>query len=119
MSKSNDDPSLSEILDTLEDAGDAEHVTINQILEGFGDRSLAPILLVPAMITATPISGIPGVPTITGLIVGLIVVQMLMGRNTLWVPQTIGKRGISKDKMAKSVRVLRKPVGSQVRQQNR
>ncbi|MGL4412808.1 exopolysaccharide biosynthesis protein [Roseinatronobacter monicus] len=111
MSTSNDDPSLSEILDTLEEAGDAEHVTINQILEGFGDRSLAPILLVPAMITATPISGIPGVPTITGLIVGLIVVQMLMGRNTLWVPQAIGKRGISKDKMTKSVRVLRKPVG--------
>lgn len=111
MSNSDDEPSLTEILDTLDDAGDEDHVTINQILEGFGDRSLAPILLVPAMITATPISGIPGVPTITGLIVGLIVVQMLMGRDTLWVPQVVGKRGVSKEKMEKSVSFLRKPVG--------
>lgn len=111
MSNSDDEPSLSEILDTLDDAGDEDHVTINQILEGFGDRSLAPILLVPAMITATPISGIPGVPTITGLIVGLIVVQMLMGRDTLWVPRAVGKRGVSKEKMEKSVSFLRKPVG--------
>ena len=111
MTNDTDEPSLSKVLDTLEDAGAEDRVTINQILEKFGDRSLAPILLVPAMVTATPISGIPGVPTLTGLIVGLIVVQMLMGRHTLWVPETVGKRGVSRDKMAKSVAFLRKPVG--------
>ena len=104
-------PSLTGVLDKLGDAGDEERVTVGQILEEVGDRSLAPILLVPAMITASPISGIPGVPTITGIIVGLIVVQMLMGRDTLWVPKILARQGVSKSKMDKAVNFLRKPVG--------
>lgn len=104
-------PTLSGVLDKLGSAGDEKRVTVGQILEEVGDRSLAPILLVPAMITASPISGIPGVPTLTGLIVGLIVVQMLMGRNTLWVPQVLARQGVSKSKMEKAVSFLRKPVG--------
>lgn len=106
-----ENPSLTGVLDKLGSAGDDERVTIGQILEEVGDRSLAPILLVPAMITASPISGIPGVPTITGIVVGLIVVQMLMGRNTLWVPQILARQGVSKPKMEKAVSFLRKPVG--------
>lgn len=106
-----DIPSLTGVLDKLGLAGDDEQVTIGQILDEIGDRSLAPILLVPAMITASPISGIPGVPTLTGLIVGLIVVQMLMGRDTLWVPQGLARRGVSKSTMDKAVAFLRRPVG--------
>jgi len=105
------DPSLTGVLDQLGKAGDDEEVTVGQILDEVGDRSLAPILLVPAMITASPISGIPGVPTITGIVVGLIVVQMLMGRDTLWVPQFLSRRSVAKSKMDKAVKFLRKPVG--------
>ncbi len=105
------EPSLTEVLDTLADAGGEDEVTIGQILDAFGDRSLAPVLLVPALITASPISGIPGVPTVTGIIVALIVVQMLMGKDTLWVPDKISKRGVARSKMDKAVDFLRKPVG--------
>jgi hypothetical protein len=96
-------PTLTEILGKLADAGEGERVTIAQILDEFGDRSLAPVLLVPAMLTASPISGIPGVPTVTGIIVALIVVQMMMGRDTLWVPQFIARRGVSRSKLDKAV----------------
>lgn len=109
--ESDEEPSLSEVLDTLAEAGDDDEVTIRQIVDGFGDRSLAPILLVPALLTASPLSGIPGVPTVTGIVVALIVVQMLMGRDTLWVPEFIGKRGVARSKMDKAVDFLRKPVG--------
>jgi len=106
-----DNPTLTEVVDKLGQAGEGESVSVGDILAQFGDRSLAPILLVPALITASPISGIPGVPTLTGIIVGLIVVQMLMGRDTLWVPQVIARRSISKQRLDKAVRFLRKPVG--------
>ncbi|MCC5971201.1 MAG: exopolysaccharide biosynthesis protein [Pararhodobacter sp.] len=106
-----DHPSLTEVLDQLDNAGSDEEVSVGEILDEVGDRSLAPILLVPAMITASPISGIPGVPTITGIVVGLIVVQMLMGRDTLWVPQFLSRRSVAKSKMDKAVKFLRKPVG--------
>lgn len=104
-------PTLLEVLDKFETAGDDERVTVGQILDEIGDRSLAAILLVPALITASPISGIPGVPTLTGIAVGLIVVQMLMGRHTLWVPQVFARQGVSRSKMGKAVQFLRKPVG--------
>ena len=104
-------PSLGGVLDKVAEAGDDDSVSVGQILDQFGDRSLAPVLLVPALLTASPLSGIPGVPTVTGLIVALIVVQMLMGRNTLWVPQVLARQGVSKSKMEKAVSFLRKPVG--------
>jgi hypothetical protein len=107
----NDDPPLTDVLETLADAGGDERVTIGEILDAFGDRSLAAILLVPALLAASPISGIPGVPTITGIIFALIVVQMLMGRDSVWVPQAIANRGVSRGKMDKAVNFLRKPVG--------
>lgn len=106
-----DNATLTEVVDALGQAGEGESVSVGDILARFGDRSLAPVLLVPALITATPVSGIPGVPTLTGLIVGLIVVQMLMGRDTLWVPQVIARRSIPKQRLDKAVRFLRKPVG--------
>ena len=99
-------PTLLEVLDKLETAGDDERVTVGQILDEIGERSLAAILLVPALITASPISGIPGVPTLTGIAVGLIVVQMLMGRHTLWVPQVFARQGVSRSKMGKAVQFL-------------
>jgi hypothetical protein len=105
-----DTMTLSEVLDTLDDAGGEDRVTIGQINDAFGDRSLAPILLVPALVTASPISGIPGMPTLTGIIVGLIVVQMLMGRNSLWLPEALAKRGVSRERMSKAVSFLRRPV---------
>jgi hypothetical protein len=104
-------PTLNEVLDRLAEAGDDDRVSIGQILDNFRDRSLAPVLLVPALITASPVSGIPGVPTLTGIVVGLIVVQMLMGREKLWVPAVLARRGMSKAKMAKAVAFLRRPVG--------
>jgi hypothetical protein len=111
MAEDDDRLTLSEVLDRIDSAGDGDRVTVGEINENFGDRSLAPILLIPAMITASPISGIPGVPTITGIIVGLIVVQMLMGRDTLWLPRFLAKRGVPKERMGKAVSFLRKPVG--------
>ncbi|MGY6536719.1 MAG: exopolysaccharide biosynthesis protein [Pararhodobacter sp.] len=103
-------PSLSGVLDKLGSAGDDDRVTIGEILDNVGDRSLAPILLVPALVTASPISGIPGVPTLTGIIVALIVVQMLMGRDTLWLPARLSRQSIARSKMQKAVAFLRKPV---------
>jgi hypothetical protein len=111
MADEQDTRALSDVLDQLVEAGDDERVTVGEINEAFGDRSLAPILLVPALITASPLSGVPGMPTLTGLIVGLIVVQMLMGRNTLWLPGFIARRGVSKARMKKAVAFLRCPVG--------
>lgn len=104
---------LNDVLDRLDATGAdeaPETITVGEVLERFGDRTLAPILLVPALLTVSPLSGIPGVPTLSGLIMGLIVVQMLLGRERLWLPQIVARRRLSRRRMQRAVLHLRRPV---------
>ncbi|MFD1912092.1 exopolysaccharide biosynthesis protein [Halodurantibacterium flavum] len=114
MSKDQEDETggeISKVLDNLDEAGDDETVSVGQVVEGMGDRSLAPLLLVPALIMVSPISSIPGTPTISALIIALIVVQMLIGKKGLWLPAFIRNRKVSSERMHKAVEFLRKPIG--------
>ncbi len=53
----------------------------DEIVEAVGERSFGSILLLAGIITLTPLIGdIPGVPSIMGLIVFLIAIQLLIGR---------------------------------------
>lgn len=54
-------------------------------------RGFGPMLALPAFIAATPIGAIPGVPTITGVTILLIAMQILLGRRHPWLPATIMK----------------------------
>ncbi len=101
---------ISKVLDDLDEAGDEDTVSVGQVVEGMGDRSLAPLLLVPALITVSPVSAIPGTPTLSALIIALVVVQMLIGRNGLWLPAFLKSRKVSSDRMHKAVNFLRKPI---------
>lgn len=98
---------LSEIVDEITNAGeDAQEIQVRDILEAVGQRSFGPLLLVPGLIVLSPISGIPGVPTLGGLTVLLISGQLLIGRDHFWVPQFILRRKISRNRMAKAGKFL-------------
>ena len=103
--------SLGDVLDRLELAQkDGEVVRFEALLEAMGRRSFGPMLLVPGLLVLSPVSGIPGVPTLCGAIVFLIAVQLLIGRKYFWLPGWILNRGISYKVFKRSLAVLR-PVG--------
>lgn len=104
--------SVCEILDCLDEVAD-EHdkVSIENVVEAIGSRSYGPFLLVPALLELTPIGAIPGVPTFLAVIVTLVAVQMLFGRNHVWLPGFIRHRSVSGEKVAKSSEKLRKLAG--------
>lgn len=100
--------SLGDVLDRLELAQkDGEVVRIEALLEAMGRRSFGPMLLVPGLLVLSPISGIPGVPTLSGAIVFLIAVQLLFGRKYFWLPGWILNRGISYSLFKRSLAVMR------------
>jgi len=100
--------SLGDVLDRLElTQKDGEVVRIEALLEAMGRRSFGPMLLVPGLLVLSPVSGIPGVPTLSGAIVFLIAVQLLMGRTYFWLPGWILHRGISFRLFRRSLAVLR------------
>lgn len=89
---------VEDALDRLEravasraDAGEGR-VSVATVLDAFGARSYGPFLLVPALVELTPIGGIPGVPTLIAFMLLTTALQMLVGREHIWVPGFIERR---------------------------
>ncbi|CAN5764621.1 exopolysaccharide biosynthesis protein [soil metagenome] len=102
---------VTRVLDDIESAGDAQTISVGDIVTRMGGRSFAPLLLVPALLLVSPISAIPGTPTLSALIIGLVAGQMLAGRETIWLPRFIKARALPRRRMERAVEFLRKPVG--------
>ena len=89
------------IIDRLTEVGDEQDkVSIGDIVESFGSRSYGPMLLVPALIGISPVGGIPGVPSFLALTLLLIAVQMVFGKDHLWLPGILKDRSVDGEKLA-------------------
>lgn len=90
---------------------DAQRVSVDDVVHAVGRRSFGPLLLVTGLITLAPIIGdIPGMPTLMALLVLLVSVQLLAGRETFWLPNWMLKRSISRHKFDKGIYYLKKPA---------
>ncbi|ETX27990.1 exopolysaccharide biosynthesis protein [Roseivivax isoporae] len=102
--------SLTELLDRIRPEDGQDSVSVHEILERIGNRSFDAALLVPALILVSPISGIPGAPTIGGLVILLIAAQNLVGRRHLWLPGFLMRRRIGAERLENALGFLRKPA---------
>lgn len=89
------------ILDRLTEVGDQnDKVSIGDIVGAFGTRSYGPVLLVPALIGVSPVGGIPVVPTILAVTLLLIAIQLVFGKQHLWLPGILKNRSVEGEKLA-------------------
>jgi hypothetical protein len=101
---------ITEVLETVEQAAGPERVSVGDILDEMGPRSFAPVMLIAALAVVSPISGIPGATSTGALIIGMVMVQMVLGRDHLWLPDWLKRRSIRADVMKKGVDFIRRPV---------
>ena len=87
--------SLPEIIDRVLEAAEAETTDIRTILASFGRASFTPVLLLPAIAVATPLSGIPFFSSLMGVLIVLVAAQMLARRRFLWLPDWILRRQVA------------------------
>ena len=78
-------------------------VSVQDMLAEVGDRSYAPLVLLITVLLITPVSGIPGVPTIGACLIVLITAQWLVGRKHLWLPEFLLRRSISAERLTKGI----------------
>ncbi|HEV7277824.1 MAG TPA: exopolysaccharide biosynthesis protein [Devosiaceae bacterium] len=102
---------LSDVLDQLEKSAKDESVTVEDVIEQLGHRSFASLMLIFSLISFSPASAIPGITTTVAVIVFILVVQMIVGRDCVWLPDFIIRRRMPTDKLCKGIGWLRKPVG--------
>lgn len=91
--------SLPAIVDRVLDAAEAEVTDIRTILRSFGRASFTPVLLLPAIAVATPLSGIPLFSSLMGVFIAIVSAQMLARRRHLWLPDFILSRQIDGKKL--------------------
>lgn len=112
MSRRRPVTNLEQLLDRINEAARGhERVSVGGILELVGRRSFGPLLLFAGLIALSPIIGdTPGVPTMVGLLVLIITVQLLFGREYLWLPRWLLNRSIARDNLCKALGWLRRPA---------
>lgn len=73
-----------------------ERVTLGDVVEAFGRRSFLPLLMVPALLVVSPLSGVPLFSSVCGITIVLIAAQMLWpGRDHLWLPERLKRQNVS------------------------
>ncbi|MDH4572751.1 exopolysaccharide biosynthesis protein [Salinicola acroporae] len=89
---------LTDILETLDDQVEDETITLQDIVDTFNARGFGPVVLLPALIALLPTGGVPGVPSLCGIFIALMAIQLVFGRRSPWLPGTLAERGISHER---------------------
>lgn len=114
MSKEQPVTDLEELFDCIGEAAAQnphEKVSIDSIMDMIGRRSFGPLLLLAGLIILAPVIGdIPGVPSIMGMFIFLVAIQLLIGQEHFWLPNWLLQRAVPADKLIKAVEWLRKPA---------
>jgi len=101
---------LSDVLDQLERSAHDDSIAVQEVIETLGHRSFAALMLVFSLISTSPASAIPGITATVAVIVFILVVQMILGRDCVWLPGFITRRRMSTGRLCKGIGWLRRPV---------
>jgi len=102
-SGSKDGSDLEYIVDEVQDGVSGETVSVGEILDTIDNRGFGPLLLIPALISISPIGGIPGMSLITGLLIFLIAFQMIFRGDHPWIPSRLEKFEFSREKFQNGI----------------
>lgn len=103
---------LTGLLNELQQAAEANgaKLSVGEILDTIGKRSFGPLLLLGGLLGMTPVAAIPSAPTIIAVITLLVSVQLLFGRESVWIPRFLEKLSVKAERVKKAVKVSRKPA---------
>jgi hypothetical protein len=102
---------LGDALEELLQSDEARGPSIGEIVETVGEKGFGLVLMVLSLPSALPVPA-PGYSTPFGIVIGLIALQMMLGRQTLWVPDKLKgvriKPSLSKKMLGVAAKFLKK-----------
>jgi hypothetical protein len=78
-------------------------VTIEELVASLDSRAFGFVVLLMALPNLTPGPSMPGFSTIFGVPACIVAAQMVLGRSQLWLPHWLGKRAVSRRRVAKVI----------------
>ncbi len=112
MDHDQDLTTLTQVLDRLDQVAlAAERTSVGAIMELASRRFFGSLLLVAGLTTLAPVIGdIPGVPTTIGVLVFVVAIQLLAGRERFWLPRWLRNRSVSSARLHKALTWMRRPA---------
>jgi hypothetical protein len=101
---------LSDVLDRLEGSAQGESIAVQDVVEALGQKSFASLMLIFSLMSTSPASAIPGLTATVAAVTFILVVQMIVGRECLWLPGFITRRRLPTKTLCKGIGWLRRPV---------
>ncbi|MGB0409364.1 MAG: exopolysaccharide biosynthesis protein [Opitutales bacterium] len=109
--KHNEHLALGDALEGILQTGDERGPSIGKITETVGEKGFGLLLIVLSLPSALPVPA-PGYSTPFGIVIGLIALQMMLGRQTLWIPEKLKrvriKPSVAQTMLGAAVRFLKK-----------
>lgn len=99
---------MGAVVDQLDALSVQKEVTVRDIVSAFGDASFLPLMMIPALLVVSPLSGVPLFSSICGITIGLVAVQMLSGRRHVWLPGFVMRRKLKGVQLHRAVQKIRK-----------
>lgn len=90
---------LSQVLTELCEQTTGEQISVRTIRDALADRSFATFLVMACLANLLPFP--PGSTLVLGVPIVLIALQMIMGGNTVWLPEFFLKRSLSREGFVK------------------
>ncbi|MEM7641978.1 MAG: exopolysaccharide biosynthesis protein [Pseudomonadota bacterium] len=98
---------LTSIIDDVLDLCQTGDVSVGDLASASGRAGLLPLVLLPALIAVSPISIIPLMPTLCGVLIALASLQLAVGRSSLWLPRWLARRPLPVRRVADGMGRLR------------
>ncbi|ROU03763.1 exopolysaccharide biosynthesis protein [Histidinibacterium lentulum] len=87
---------VQDIVNRLDSVAQGDSVSLGEAVEAFGERSFHPVLMVPALLVLSPLSGIPLFSSLCGITIAIISAQMIWPHRTeLWLPDFLTHRKVT------------------------
>lgn len=93
--------SATQMFEDIGAAGQGDRVTVSDMLEAMKGRAFGMAALAFALPVCFPMP--PGVPTVAGVGLSLVAMQMALGNEKLWLPKWLREKSIRRDKLQAAV----------------
>lgn len=98
---------LTTLLEMLEHSDGGEQLTLDEVLATIGERGYAPLTLMLSLIAILPTGAVPGVPTVCGVSIALLSLQLACGKRFPWLPAKLRGMSISRTRYVQVARRVR------------
>jgi len=93
------DDNLVGTFDALIDTADGSQVSVGQILQALRERGFGALLIGLSLLIVLPTGAIPLVPALCGLLIIIVCLQIIIGKQSVPVPASIADRAFDSDKI--------------------